>query len=63
MEYIVLAIALLIMAPAALLPFISSAHDNMEADLHRKQPPAAPARVHQVMPQTVASSMEHRSAA
>ena len=62
MEYIILAVALLIMAPVALLPFISAAHDTMEADL-RKQQAATPTRVHPVMPPSVAATIEHRQAA
>ena len=62
MEYIILAVALLIMAPVALLPFINSMHDTMEADL-RMQAPVTPARVHPVMPQSVAPGIEHRQAA
>jgi hypothetical protein len=60
MEYIILAVALVIMAPVALLPFISAAHDTMESDL-RKQATSAPTL--QVMPPSVASAMEHRQAA
>jgi hypothetical protein len=62
MEYIILAVALLVMAPIASLPFISSAHETMEADL-RKQASAAPTRVHPVVSQSVAPGIEHRQAA
>lgn len=62
MEFIILAVALVIMAPIAALPFISSAHDTMEADL-RKQASAGPTRVHPVVSQSVAPGIEHRQAA
>ena len=62
MEYIILAVALLIMAPVALLPFINSAQESMEADL-RKQAANTPTRVHPVMPQSVGPAMDQRQAA
>lgn len=62
MEYIILALALLVMTPLAVLPFITSAQETMEADL-RKQARTGPARVHPVMPQSVSPAMEHRTAA
>jgi hypothetical protein len=48
MEWIVLAIAMLIMAPAAALPFIVSANDSMERDALKKNV-MAPTRVQPVV--------------
>ena len=62
MEYIILAVALLIMAPAALLPFVSSAQETMEADV-RKQAMTGPSRVHPVVTPSGPTGMEHRQAA
>jgi hypothetical protein len=62
MEYIILAVALLIMTPVALVPFISSAQESMEADL-RKQSTTPLTRVHPVGPQSAAPGMEQRQAA
>lgn len=36
MEFIILAAALLIMTPLFLLPFVSAAHETMEADLRNR---------------------------
>ena len=63
MEWVILAIALILMAPAAALPFLLSAQENMESDLRNKQPLAAPTRVRPVLHQPSNGSMEHRPAA
>jgi hypothetical protein len=63
MEWVILAIALLLMAPAAALPFLLSAQETMESDLRNKQPLVAPTRVRPVLHQQSNGPIEHRPAA
>jgi hypothetical protein len=63
MEWIVLAIALLIMAPAAALPFLVSANESMERDALKKNV-MPPTRVTPVVPvhQGAGGTMERTAA-
>jgi hypothetical protein len=63
MEWVILAIAILLMAPAAALPFLLSAQETMESDLRNKQPLTAPTRVRPVLHQSSNGPVEHRPAA
>lgn len=64
MEWIVLAIAMLVMAPAAALPFLLSANDSMEREVSRKNM-MTPTRVQPVTPSVhpaAGGSMERTAA-
>lgn len=63
MEWIILAIALLLMAPAAVLPLFLSAQETMEADLRGQQPAAPTQLVRPVRHQSGAPTIEQPTAA
>jgi len=63
MEWVILALVMLVMLPAAALPFLTSAQETMEKDVRQKQIAAANKPVRTLVQHPAASSIEHRPAA
>lgn len=63
MEWVILAIVLLVMLPAAALPFLTSAQETMEKDVRQKQIAAAAKPMRQIVQRPANGSVEHRPAA
>jgi hypothetical protein len=63
MEWVILAIVMLVMLPAAALPFLTSAQETMEKDVRQKQIAAAAKPVRQIGQLSANGPIEHRPAA
>lgn len=63
MEWVILAIVMLVMLPAAALPFLTSAQETMEKDVRQKQIAAAAKPMRQITQRPATGSVEHRTAA
>jgi hypothetical protein len=63
MEWVILAIVMLVMLPAAALPFLTSAQETMEKDVRQKQIAAAAKPMRQIPQRPATGSVEHRPAA